>query len=155
MDDVVIYNTIFFLDDYETVDNFMQINKKFYNYCFTDKLFKYKFSILQNKLFEILEKDRDIIHDKNFIYTSYPNKIELYFVHNLYQNSLYNYIIENYKLPSDQIIYFIINKILSAGFSYVNGIVKLKFNKNKISVTINDKFPIPKIKIPETFFLNN
>jgi hypothetical protein len=134
----LIYLIYFYTDDYCTASNFWLISKKFNKLYMTkyNKPYKHKFRILYNNLFTFLSLlPKTITGDLEFFkIVTTQNLInkdkqmlknDISFIYHLYKN----YFTKESKNNQKEI-----NLMMSSGPSYIDKIISVKFNKQKIKL---------------------
>lgn len=129
----IMYLIYFQIDDYETLCNFLVLNKEFYkNFTNYNKIYKHKFNVLSYKVFNILE---EFCKDDTFCNENFFNGIEkksFIFIFNLYKKFFFKEFEKNwterYIKKNGQ--HMCNNLLITKAYNTVN----VKINNNKIKL---------------------
>lgn len=149
----IIYNIYFYINDYSTLNNFWLLSKEFNKNYMTkyNKQYIYKYNILYNNLFTFLsslpEKNSGK-HDIDFyelVTTSSLSKVDkklikndIQFIYKLYKNFFIYYLTSDLSKLSN--MYFLnisdslSNVLIIQGPEFINKLINITINKNKVSI---------------------
>jgi hypothetical protein len=137
----IIYNIYYYIDDYETANNFLILNKYFTkNYItFYNKAYNHRLNLLLNNFQNVLlyynnDELKNIIYNISF---NDKTKKELLFIYILYKNFLENKLNicnfdYNRKCSWCKLIMY---SIFTEGIDFINGIFKINVSKNKLKIS--------------------
>ena len=144
----IIYQIYFYIDDYCTVNNFLFLCKTFRKNYMRNTAYKHKFEILYKNLFSFLlllpeNSDKSNKCDLDFfelLMSQSRTKIDkimihndIHFIYNLYKN-FFLYYLDTKSGKDKDISNKLSNIIILQGPEFINDLVILDFDKNKISM---------------------
>lgn len=145
----ILYHIYYMIDDYPTVLNFSLLDKTFYNNYIRryNKSYKHKFSILFKDVFSFLamlpnlKPCDDDIHIFMCIQSMCIEPVlkpiivrDILFVYRLYKNLIYE---ESVRKLGINLAPDLTNVILIQGSNHIDRNSSIKFNKNKVKLTLH------------------
>lgn len=159
----IIFHIFFFVDDYPTIMSFYTLNKFFYyNYMRRYSItYKHKFAILYNEIFSFFKQlpyvnqQDDDIHMLMCIKSMCIEPIykpiitnDIMFIYRLYKSLIYE---EAFKKLGANIAPDLTNLILIQGPNHIDRNTSIKFNKNKVTLTLSKDSRILELNISLNF----
>lgn len=146
----IIYKIYFYIDDYCTANNFLFLCKAFTKNYMNNTAYCHKFNILYKNLFSfliLLPETFNIIDNRGdlaffeLLMCQSKNKMDknmirqdILFVYNLYKNFFLYYLANNSDRTIINVSNNLSNIIILQGTEFINNLVVVHFNKNKVSI---------------------